>query len=236
MPFQCTEAEWKIMEILWDASPRSMPEITKLLAPATGWTRHTVITLLKRMQEKGTVSVDETGSVKMYTPLVSREAARSDQTHKLLNRVFSGNASLLMNTLVDSGEITVKEMEELVELLKSEGKKKRRGRLFGLSKKSNRQHSAVTEGLAVCLFRSMNHVRSDVFVRRPILGEKSPLARPKSKRKFSLNPPLFHECSASADPAWRWSPRIPAARQRSLHRPSGSFCSEFCVPGWPTSP
>ena len=104
MPFQCTEAEWKIMEILWDASPRSMPEITKLLAPATGWTRHTVITLLKRMQEKGTVSVD-------------------DQTHKLLNRVFSGNASLLMNTLVDSGEITVKEMEELVELLKSEGKK-----------------------------------------------------------------------------------------------------------------
>ena len=75
------------------------------------------------MQEKGTVSVDETGSVKMYTPLVSREAARSDQTHKLLNRVFSGNASLLMNTLVDSGEITVKEMEELVELLKSEGKK-----------------------------------------------------------------------------------------------------------------
>ena len=93
MPFQCTEAEWKIMEILWDASPRSMPEITKLLAPATGWTRHTVITLLKRMQEKATV------------------------------RVFSGNASLLMNTLVDSGEITVKEMEELVELLKSEGKK-----------------------------------------------------------------------------------------------------------------
>ena len=123
MPFQCTEAEWKIIEILWDASPRSMPEITKLLAPATGWTRHTVITLLKRMQEKGTVSVDETGPVKMYTPLVSREAARSDQTHKLLNRVFSGNASLLMNTLVDSGEITVKEMEELVELLKSEGKK-----------------------------------------------------------------------------------------------------------------
>ena len=121
MPFQCTEAEWKIMEILWDASPRSMPEITKLLAPATGWTRHTVITLLKRMQEKGTVSVDETGPVKMYTPLVSREAARSDQTHKLLNRVFSGNASLLMNTLVDSGEITVKEMEELVELLKQHG-------------------------------------------------------------------------------------------------------------------
>lgn len=122
MSFQCTEAEWKILEILWDASPRSMPEMTKLLAPSTGWTRHTVITLLKRMQEKGTVSVDETGPVKMYTPLVSREKARADQTQKLLSRVYSGNASLLMNALIDSGKITVKEMEELVKTLKSEGK------------------------------------------------------------------------------------------------------------------
>ena len=122
MSFQCTEAEWKILEILWDASPRSMPEMTKLLAPFTGWTRHTVITLLKRMQEKGTVSVDETGPVKMYTPLVSREEARADQTQKLLSRVYSGNASLLMNALIDSGKITVKEMEELVKTLKSEGK------------------------------------------------------------------------------------------------------------------
>mgnify|MGYP004560984043 FL=1 len=122
MSFQCTEAEWKILEILWDASPRSMPEMTKLLAPSTGWTRHTVITLLKRMQEKGTVSVDETGPVKMYTPLVSREEARADQTQKLLSRVYSGNASLLMNALIDSGKITVKEMEELVKTLKSEGR------------------------------------------------------------------------------------------------------------------
>lgn len=122
MSFQCTEAEWKILEILWDASPRSMPEMTKLLAPSTGWTRHTVITLLKRMQEKGTVSVDETGPVKMYTPLFSREEARADQTQKLLSRVYSGNASLLMNALIDSGKITVKEMEELVKTLKSEGK------------------------------------------------------------------------------------------------------------------
>ncbi len=122
MSFQCTEAEWKILEILWDASPRSMPEMTKLLAPSTGWTRHTVITLLKRMQEKGTVSVDETGPVKMYTPLVSREEAQADQTQKLLSRVYSGNASLLMNALIDSGKITVKEMEELVKTLKSEGK------------------------------------------------------------------------------------------------------------------
>ena len=51
MTVQVTEAEWKIMEVLWDHSPRTMTEITAILEPTTGWTRHTVITLMKRMLE-----------------------------------------------------------------------------------------------------------------------------------------------------------------------------------------
>ena len=91
-------------------------------APDTGWTRHTVITLLKRMEEKGTVKTDDTGKVKTYTPLVSQADATSQQTKKLLSNVFSGNARLLISNLVDSGEISVKEMEELVEMLRKGAK------------------------------------------------------------------------------------------------------------------
>ena len=123
MPDRCTEAEWKIMEVLWDQSPRTMSEITKALENTTGWTRHTVITLLKRMQEKGTVAVDETGDVKRYTPLLSQEEASAQQTKKLLSHVFSGQASLLISHLVDSGEITLKEMEELMDMMRKEGKR-----------------------------------------------------------------------------------------------------------------
>ena len=123
MPDRCTEAEWKIMEVLWDSAPRTMSEITKALEPSTGWTRHTVITLLKRMQEKGTVAVDESGDVKTYTPLLTQEEASKEQTNKLLRRVFSGKASLLINHLVDSGEITLKEMDELMDMMRKSGKK-----------------------------------------------------------------------------------------------------------------
>jgi len=123
MPDRCTEAEWKIMEVLWESAPRTMSEITKALEPTTGWTRHTVITLLKRMQEKGTVAVDESGEVKRYTPLMSQEEASTQQTKKFLNHVFSGRASLLINHLVDSGEITLKEMDELMDMMRKNGKK-----------------------------------------------------------------------------------------------------------------
>ena len=123
MPDRCTEAEWKIMEVLWESAPRTMSEITKALEPQTGWTRHTVITLLKRMQEKGTVAVDESGDVKRYTPLMTQEEASTQQTKKFLSHVFSGKASLLINHLVDSGEITLKEMDELMDMMRKSGKK-----------------------------------------------------------------------------------------------------------------
>ena len=122
MPIQCTDAEWKILEVLWDRSPRTMSEITKTLEPTMGWTRHTVISLLKRMEEKGTVRVDESGPAKRYYPRLSQTEASAEQTKKFLSHVFSGSASLLISSLVDSGEITLKEMQELVDMLKKEGK------------------------------------------------------------------------------------------------------------------
>jgi len=118
MSVQCTDAEWKILEVLWDASPRTMAEITKELEPSTGWTRHTVITLLKRMQEKGSVNVDETGNVKRYMPAVTREEASKEQTQKLLKRVFSGKASLLIHNLIDSGEMSVEEMQDVLDMMR----------------------------------------------------------------------------------------------------------------------
>ena len=122
MPVQCTEAEWKIMAVLWEDAPRTRPEITRALAPSTGWSRHTVITLLKRMQEKGVVSVDEGGPVKRYTPLITREEASSHETKKLLSQVYAGKASLLVQNLVDSGELTIRDVEELLDLIRREGK------------------------------------------------------------------------------------------------------------------
>ncbi|NLW20610.1 MAG: BlaI/MecI/CopY family transcriptional regulator [Clostridiales bacterium] len=122
MSVQTTEAEWKILEVLWDHAPRSMSDITRTLEPGTGWTRHTVITLLKRMQDKGSVLVDESGPVKTYSPAITREAASATQTRKFLSSIFRGKPSLLINTLVDSGEMSLKEVEELLDLMRHNGK------------------------------------------------------------------------------------------------------------------
>ena len=122
MAVQVTEAEWKIMEVLWDHSPRTMTEITAILEPTTGWTRHTVITLLKRMLEKGSISMDDTERAKKYTPLITREEASTEETHKFLSHIFKGKASLLINNLVDSGDLSEEDLQQILNVMK--GKKK----------------------------------------------------------------------------------------------------------------
>lgn len=123
MALQCTEAEWKILEVLWAQSPRTIAEITKALAAGTGWSRHVVITLLKRMEEKGTVTVDDTGAAKRYVPKVSQKEASTEETGKFLTHVFKGDATLLLNQLVDSGRLTADDLKQILQEMSNDNKR-----------------------------------------------------------------------------------------------------------------
>ena len=114
-----TDAEWKIMLRLWDHAPQTMMELTRSLAPETGWTKHTVITMLKRMSAKGTVHIDESGTVKNYTPAVTRDRIAKEQTDMLLNRLFEGRPSLLIRELLERGELSAQETEAILQALET---------------------------------------------------------------------------------------------------------------------
>ena len=112
-----TEAEWKIMLLLWEKSPWTMMELTRALAEDTGWSKHTVITMLKRMAVKGTVRICEDGPVKTYYPAVSKDRV-----------LFSGRASLLVNDMVEQGELDDEELRELQSILERAEKQKKNRR------------------------------------------------------------------------------------------------------------
>ena len=73
--------------------------------------------LTEKNGRKGAVSMDDTGRAKKYTPLITREEASAEETHKLLNHVFKGKASLLVNQLVDSGDLSAEDLQEILKVL-----------------------------------------------------------------------------------------------------------------------
>lgn len=105
--------------------PHTMMELTRALAEDTGWSKHTVITMLKRMAVKGTVRICEDGPVKTYFPAVAKDRVAREQTQTLLRRLFSGRASLLVNDMVEQGEIDEEELSELQKILDRAEKQKK---------------------------------------------------------------------------------------------------------------
>lgn len=92
MPRECTQAEWKILEILWERGSMTTGQITRALQPEPGWTQHAVCTLIKRMQEKELIGLEESGSLERYVCKLPQEQvsiARPVLNMTLLERLQS---------------------------------------------------------------------------------------------------------------------------------------------------
>lgn len=118
-----TEAEWHIMLALWDEAPQTIMALTRRLAPQTGWTRHTVIALLRRMETKGTIRMAEQGRATAIYPTVSKEMVAGQQTKTLLDRLFKGRLSLLVADMVAQEDIPAEELDALLETIENARKK-----------------------------------------------------------------------------------------------------------------
>lgn len=112
-----SDAEWKVMEVLWEGAPRTMMEITNILKEETGWTKYTVMTFLKRMEEKGAVHYEEGHKAKLYYPDLEQEDAKLQEAESFLDKVFHGKMGLMLNAMVEQEALSQEELIELQEIL-----------------------------------------------------------------------------------------------------------------------
>lgn len=112
-----TEAEWKVMECLWEKSPRTGRETTEYLEHQMGWNRSTTLTLLRRMEAKGAVSCNADGKIKTFSPLIRREDAALQETESFLDRIYNGSLSLMVSSLTKKQQLSKDEIDELYSIL-----------------------------------------------------------------------------------------------------------------------
>lgn len=113
-----SEAEWKVMTLLWEEAPQTMMQLTNHFKETTGWTKHTVMTFLKRMEEKGAVYYEEGVRAKQYYPKIDRKEAVQQETEEFLEKVFDGRMGLMLNTMVEQQTLSQEEIAEMYEILR----------------------------------------------------------------------------------------------------------------------
>ena len=112
-----TNSEWIIMERLWQR-PHTLMELVADLGQTVGWSKSTVATMVRRMEEKGVISHREQGRTKIFCPAVSREDVTGRETRSLLQRAYHGSVGLLVSAMAQSNSLTREDIAELYDILK----------------------------------------------------------------------------------------------------------------------
>jgi predicted transcriptional regulator len=111
-----TEAEYRLMDILWDRSPATVADVHRALGdPPIAYT--TVLSTLTILERKGFVSHGTKGKANLYHPIVDRDVARRGVIDFVLNKFFDDSPRALMLNLLQSEKLSSDEEQRLRRLL-----------------------------------------------------------------------------------------------------------------------
>ncbi|AQQ66803.1 CopY family transcriptional repressor [Microbulbifer agarilyticus] len=115
---EITEAEYEVMEALWNGAPANAREIYQRLQSHKDWQERTVKTLLSRLAKKGAISYEQRDRTYYYSPCFEREEYQVKQGKKLVDRLFGGQLSMLVSGFVKGGDLKKSDIEELKDIIK----------------------------------------------------------------------------------------------------------------------
>ena len=113
-----SDGEWKLMNLLWESAPRTISQMVKALTDDTGWSKATVLVMLRRMELKGAVRFEQSGKSKQYFPAVPKEGIVVAETESFLHKVYGGSLGLLVSSMATQKTLSKKDIDELYEILK----------------------------------------------------------------------------------------------------------------------
>ncbi|MGZ8899986.1 MAG: BlaI/MecI/CopY family transcriptional regulator [Limisphaerales bacterium] len=117
MPPSITEAEWKVMKLLWEKSPLPAYDLIQVLAGKEKWHANTVKTLLARLVRKKAVGTRKYKNLFLYDPLVTEEECIQAESDSLVERLFGGAVQPLLLHFARRRKLTKKDLNELRKIL-----------------------------------------------------------------------------------------------------------------------
>lgn len=112
-----TEAELRIMNVLWEKRSATVHEVLEALAPKPSLAYNSVLTIIRILEKKGYVRHIKDKRAHVYTPLMAREDATRSEVQRLVSRFFGNSHELLVLNILEDKSLDAGEIERLRQLL-----------------------------------------------------------------------------------------------------------------------
>jgi BlaI family penicillinase repressor len=112
-----SDAEWQVMNVVWDGQEMTSQEIIGLLEGQADWAPATVKTMLHRLVKKNVLTYELDGNRYVYRSRVRRANCVKQAGRSFLNRVFGGESASLLAHFLRSSKLSAEEISQLRQML-----------------------------------------------------------------------------------------------------------------------
>ena len=116
-----TKAEEQVMQTVWKLQRAGLREITEAMPEPKPHTS-TVATMLKILADKGFVSVEAFARMNFYSPAIGKEEYSGQRIAGIAHSYFDGSYKKVISYMVKNRDVTVADLELLIEQLKKSKK------------------------------------------------------------------------------------------------------------------
>ncbi len=114
--------ELQIMNVVWQRGKATVHDVKDALSRGRKPAYSTILTMMRKLEAKGYLEHDVDERTYIYRPTISKKAVRHGILGDILDRLFEGSPSLLLNSLVEQDRISEKELRKIQKLIKERGK------------------------------------------------------------------------------------------------------------------
>ena len=121
---ELTEAEWEIMQVVWEQEPCAAGTVQEALAATRDWCYATVKLTMDRMVAKGFLQIERIRNLQLFHSCISEVEARRGELRKMLARAFGGTLTPMLKFLIEHEGLSKEDAAELREFVNKAGKGK----------------------------------------------------------------------------------------------------------------
>jgi predicted transcriptional regulator len=112
-----TEAELRLMDVLWERGPATVQQILDALTAKPALAYNSVLTTIRILEKKGYVRHIKDGRAYVYEPLLGRKEATRFAVRHLVSRFFGNSDEMLVLNILEDRGVNDEELKRLRELL-----------------------------------------------------------------------------------------------------------------------
>ena len=112
-----TEAELRIMNVLWDKGPATVHEVLQALPSKPNLAYNSVLTIIRILETKGYVKHVKDKRAHIYMSRIDREDATRFEVRHLVSRFLGNSHERLLLNILEESSIDAEELARVRELL-----------------------------------------------------------------------------------------------------------------------